>query len=85
MWTQLPVGPLHCAWDPHHFQRPHIDPAMALFVGPMYCSQDPLISLFSNFFIKNGFHNIIHTFKNYFVTVFSIFSFSNNKFNLKGP
>ena len=24
--------------------------------------------------IKNRFHNIIHTFKNYFVTVFSVFS-----------
>ena len=33
---------------------------------------DPQIPLFSNFFIKNGSHGIIHTFKNYFVTVFSI-------------
>ena len=24
---------------------------------------------------KNGFHNTIHTFKNYFATVFSIFNF----------
>ena len=31
-------------------------------------------SLFSNFFIKNESHNIIHTFKNYFATIFSIFS-----------
>ena len=30
------------------------------------------IILFSNFFIKNTFHNIIYTFKNYFATVFSI-------------
>ena len=37
---------------------------------------DPQILLFSNFFIKNGSHGTIHTFKNYFVTVFSVFSFS---------
>ena len=45
------------------------------------------ISLFSNFFIKNKSLDAIHTFKNYFVTVFSvsIFSFSKNKFNLNGP
>ena len=30
------------------------------------------IILFNNFFIKNTFHNIIYTFKNYFATVFSI-------------
>ena len=33
---------------------------------------DPQISLFSNFFIKNGSHGTIHTFKNYFTTVFSV-------------
>ena len=37
---------------------------------------DPQISLFSNFFIKNGFHGTIHTFKNYFATVFFSFQFS---------
>ena len=37
---------------------------------------DPQTSLFSNFFIKNGSHSIIYTFKNYFVTVFSVFSFN---------
>ena len=37
---------------------------------------NPQISLFSNFFIKNWSHGTIHTFKNYFVTVFSFFSFS---------
>ena len=38
------------------------------------------------FFIKNGFHGTIHTFKNYFATVFSIsvFSFSKNKLNPNG-
>ena len=33
---------------------------------------DPQISLFNNFFIKNGFHGTIHTFKNYFATIFSV-------------
>ena len=84
-WTQLLVGPVHCAQNPHHFQRLHIGLAMALSVGPVYCSRDPQILLFSNFFIKNGFHGTIHTFKNYFAIVFSVFSFSNNKFNPNGP
>ena len=35
--------------------------------------------------IKNESHNTIHTFKNYFAIVFSVFSFSNNKFNPNGP
>ena len=33
---------------------------------------DLQISLFSNFFIKNEPHDTIHTFKNYFTTVFSV-------------
>ena len=41
-----------------------------------FLSRDPQISLFNNFFIKNWSHGTIHTFKNYFVTVFSVFSFS---------
>ena len=36
---------------------------------------DPQILFFINFFIKNGFHGTIYTFKNYFVTVFFSFSF----------
>ena len=35
--------------------------------------------------IKNGSHDTIHTFKNYFAIVLSVFSFSNNKFNSNGP
>ena len=35
-------------------------------------SRVPQITLFSNFFIKNGSHSIIYTFKNYFATVFSV-------------
>ena len=46
----------------------------------------PTNSIFSNFFIKNRSHDTIHTFKNYFATVFSIsvFSFSKNKLNPNG-
>ena len=83
-WTQLPVGLVHCARDPHHFQCPHIGLTMTLLVGLVYCLRDPQISLFNNFFIKNGSHDTIYTFKNYFITVFLDFSFSNNKFNLNG-
>ena len=35
--------------------------------------------------IKNRSHETIHTFKNYFAIILSIFSFSNNKFNPNGP
>ena len=47
----------------HFFYGSH-----ALFMGP--ASTD-----FSKFFFKIGSHDTIHTFKNYFVTVFSVFSF----------
>ena len=33
----------------------------------------------------HGSHNTIHTFKNYFDTIFSVFNFSNNKFNPNRP
>ena len=48
---------------------------------------DPQIPLFSNFFIKNESHDTIHTFKNYFATVFLVFSFQfqQNKFYPNGP
>ena len=48
---------------------------------------DPQITLFSNFFIKNRSHGSIHTFKNYFATVFSVFSFQfqQNKFYPNRP
>ena len=44
-------------------------------VGPVYCLRNLQTLLFSNFFIKNGSHNTIYTFKNYFTIVFSVFSF----------
>ena len=34
----------------------------------------PISIFFNKIFIKIGFHGIIHTFKNYFATVFSVFS-----------
>ena len=34
----------------------------------------PTNFFFNNFFIKNGSHGIMHTFKNYFTTVFSVFN-----------
>ena len=34
--------------------------------------------------IKNGSHVTIHTFKNYFATELSVFSFNNNKLNPNG-
>ena len=43
-------------------------------VGPMYYSRDPQASFFNKIFIKNGSHSTIHTFKNYFATIFSVFS-----------
>ena len=58
---------------------------MALLVGPVYWSRDPQTSFFTKHLIKNGSHSTIHTFKNYFVTVFSIFSFKENKLYLNGP
>ena len=37
-------------------------------------ARDSQISFFSNFFITNESHGTIHTFKNYFTTVFLVFS-----------
>ena len=50
----------------------------ALFMGPT-------ATLFKKKKIKNGSHGTIHTFKNYFVTVFSVFNFSKNKLYPNGP
>ena len=51
---------------------------LTFLVNSIYCAlfTDPQISLFSNFFIKNGSHVTIHTFKNYFAIVFFSFHFS---------
>ena len=64
-----------------------VQPAIVDFVNCEQCIHAlftiPQITLFSNFFIKNGSHSTIYTFKNYFATVFlvSIFNFSKNKLN----
>ena len=44
-------------------------------MGLVHYSQNPQTSLFNNFCIKNGSHSAIHRFKNYFTTVFLVFSF----------
>ena len=48
---------------------------------------DPQILFFINFFIKNGSHGTIYTFKNYFATVISAisFQFQQNKFYPNRP
>ena len=48
---------------------------------------DPQISFFIKFFIKNGSYDTIHTFKNYFATVFLVFNFQiqQNKFYPNRP
>ena len=43
-----------------------------------------MILLYKKKNIVEKFHDPIHIFKNYFITVFLIFSFNNNKFNLNG-
>ena len=42
-------------------------------VGPVHCSQDPQV-LYSEKKKKKNVSHTIHTFKNYFATVFSVFS-----------
>ena len=42
--------------------------------GSVHYSRNSQTSFFSNFFIKIWSYGTIHTFKNYFITIFSIFS-----------
>ena len=48
----------------------------------VHCSRTHIFHFFINFFIKNGSHGTIYTFKNYFATVISAisFQFQQNKF-----
>ena len=48
---------------------------VCILVGPVHYSRDPQTTFFIKNNFKTRFHSIIHTFKNYFTTVFSIFSF----------
>ena len=43
-------------------------------MGLVHCLRDSQTFFFSNFFIKNWSHDTIHTFKNYFATIFSVFN-----------
>ena len=52
-------------------------------VGPVYCSWDPQVLYLRKKF-KNGPHNTIRTFKNYFVAVFLVFNFQQNKLYSNG-
>ena len=54
--------------------QPHLLTKSAVNSASVHYSQVPQITFFSNFFIKNGSHDTIHTFKNYFVIIFSVFS-----------
>ena len=53
----------------------------------MHCLWTHKLHFSATFFIKNESHDTIHTFKNYFATMFSVsvFSFSTNKLNPNGP
>ena len=66
----------------HAFQLETKCNIYALFI---HCLWDPQLLYFEKKKIKNGSHDIIHTFKNYFVTVFSVFSFQQNKLYPNGP
>ena len=56
------------------------------YAGDKVHSSQDLQPLYSKkIYIKNGSHGTIQTFKKYFVTVFSIFSFLQNKLYPKGP
>ena len=50
-------------------------PLFSTPMGPVHCPWDSQILLLNNFLIKNMSHGTIHTLKNYFTTMFSIFSF----------
>ena len=59
----------------HYLLTSKISGGQCFLVDPMHRSRDSQTSFFTQTFIKNWSHDIIHTFKNYFVTMFSIFSF----------
>ena len=57
-------------------QQPQLFDYSSVNSALMYCSRVLQTSIFSHLFIKNESHGTIYTFKNYFTTVFSVFSFS---------
>ena len=54
----------------------YIPSSLLTFVDPVHCSRDLQVINLCKFFFKTESHGTIHTFKNYFTTVFSVF---NNK------
>ena len=44
-------------------------------VGPVHCLWDPQVRILKGKKIKTKSHSTTHTFKNYFATIFSVFSF----------
>ena len=67
----LPKRTLSICLDRNYFPAPLGD--------KVHCSQDPQPHYSEKKNIKNGSHDTIHTFKNYFGTMFSVFSFQQNK------
>ena len=62
------------------FQRVWIATALFMHVDSLCKRQSalftgPTTTLFKKKNIKNGYHGTIHSFKNYFATMFSVFSF----------
>ena len=49
--------------------------AVAFLMGLVHSSRDPQTYFFNKIFIKNGSHDTIHIFKNYFVIIFLVFNF----------
>ena len=81
----LLVDPMYCAQDPQCTgpttsltNRPNFSLECDYSVGPVHYSRDSNTSFFTETFIKNWSHGTIHTFKNYFVIVFSVFNKISN-------
>ena len=47
---------------------------LVFFLGPVHCSRDPQVINLCKFFFKTGSYDTTHIFKNYFITMFSVFS-----------
>ena len=62
----LSVGPTHCAQDPLPLWPASISRRNAFVSGSRALFTGPTNLFFSNFFIKNGSHGTIHTFKKIF-------------------
>ena len=63
------VSSVFFSFQPQWLTRSFVNSAL------VHCSWIPQTPFFINFFIKNRSHGTIHTFKNYFATVFSVLSF----------